>query len=154
VRLSDRLDAQNAQIVSDQVLWRRGWSDVVFALHDAQEEIGPRTLRTRCEANGLDRGRSLSFIKRHATACHHSKRFPKTKAPPDFSSRIGRIFTEGSKENEDRNFDLETLRYLRFLLLSLFSRVAADRLGDRTRVSLVGPDSFPSQLVGCRVRVL
>src|SRR6266481_10143773 len=40
-RLSDRLDAQNAQIVSDRVLSRPGWSDVVFAFHDA-EEIGPR----------------------------------------------------------------------------------------------------------------
>src|SRR5437016_8248342 len=43
-RLSDRLDAQNAQIVSDRVLSRRGWSDVVFAFHD-REEIGPRNAR-------------------------------------------------------------------------------------------------------------
>jgi hypothetical protein len=41
VSLSDRLDAQNAQIVSDRVLLRHGWPDVVFALYDA-EEIGPR----------------------------------------------------------------------------------------------------------------
>jgi hypothetical protein len=40
-RVSDRLDAQNAQIVSDRVLSRPGWSDVVFAFHDA-EDIGPR----------------------------------------------------------------------------------------------------------------
>jgi hypothetical protein len=40
-RLSDRLEAKNAQIVSERVLFRPGWSDVVFAFHDA-EEIGPR----------------------------------------------------------------------------------------------------------------
>jgi hypothetical protein len=40
-KLSDRVDAQNAQIVSRRVLLRPGWSDLVFAFHDA-EEIGPR----------------------------------------------------------------------------------------------------------------
>ena len=42
-KLSDRLDAQNAQIVSHRVLSRSGCSDVVFALYD-REEIGPRML--------------------------------------------------------------------------------------------------------------
>jgi len=51
-RLSDRLDAQNAQIVSDRVLLRPGWSDVVFAFHDA-EEIGPRMLTRIGKRTGL-----------------------------------------------------------------------------------------------------
>jgi len=51
-RLSDRLDAQNAQIVSDRVLSRRGWSDVVFAFYDA-EEIGPRMLARIAKRTGL-----------------------------------------------------------------------------------------------------
>src|SRR5258705_8778518 len=42
-RLSDRLDAKNAQIVSHRVLSRPGCSHVVFALYD-REEIRPRML--------------------------------------------------------------------------------------------------------------
>src|SRR5437667_10479320 len=48
-RLSHRLDAQNAQIVSQRVLSRPGCSDVVFALYD-REEIGPRML-TRIDSD-------------------------------------------------------------------------------------------------------
>src|SRR5258707_12309265 len=47
-RLSDRLDAQNAQIVSHRVLSRPGCSDVVFALYDAEDIAAPRLFRPRC----------------------------------------------------------------------------------------------------------
>src|SRR6266542_2843664 len=41
-RLSDRLDAKNAQIVSDRVLSRPGWSDVVFAFYDDAPDFTAR----------------------------------------------------------------------------------------------------------------
>jgi hypothetical protein len=47
-RLSDRLDAQNAQIVSHRLLLRPGCSDVVFALYDAEDIAAPRLFRLRC----------------------------------------------------------------------------------------------------------
>jgi hypothetical protein len=59
-RLSDRLDAQNAQTGSDRVRSHPDWSDVVFAFHDA-EEIGLRMVRTRCEANRLKAGRPVTL---------------------------------------------------------------------------------------------
>src|SRR5436190_19835169 len=57
-RLSDR--HKNAQIVSDRVLLRLGWSDIVFAFHDA-EVIEPRMLRTRFEADWLNSGRPVTL---------------------------------------------------------------------------------------------
>jgi len=44
---------------SDRILSRPIWSDIVFAFHDA-EQIGPRMLRTRFEANRLNSGRPVT----------------------------------------------------------------------------------------------
>src|SRR6266446_4001734 len=46
-RLSDRLDAQNAQIVSHRLLLRPGCSHVVFPLYDAEDIAAPRLFRPK-----------------------------------------------------------------------------------------------------------
>jgi hypothetical protein len=80
-RLSDR--QKNAQIVSDRVLLRLGWPDIVFAFHDA-EAIEPRMLRTRFEANRLNSGRPVT-LKTVSGDGSQSRGYRKQKHPAGIS---------------------------------------------------------------------
>jgi hypothetical protein len=103
-KLSDRLDAQKAQIVSDRVLSCSGWPDVAFAFHD-REEIGIFT-----EGNEGNKGwswiwnpslSSLSFVYVFSCLAVHRREFLQKATK---KTKVGLGFG--------------TLRYLRFLLFN------------------------------------